>query len=146
MGRVGKDTSPKRGIEVIGNDCNLKLGDGICVDRGMPEREELGGSIYAMHRLDDDRMVFQLSHSDMQKWKQNPELVPPGAHVWKTHDAAVEKKFTRMSRLDAPKSTVSVRVTGSVGEPLRVIISQGQTEAIGAVSYTHLTLPTIYSV
>lgn len=145
VGRVLKGSSPRSGIAIqvdaqwVNDDSILKLGDGIVIDRGLAEEEELGGPVFSIENM--GRGVFQLdlSRGAIKKWKAHdgkrrpdqPSLVPVGGHVWKTHDAVVERKFRRMSEAEPPKLLVQVKVVGSIGSPLQVIITNGIQTVVG---------------
>ena len=53
VGRVAEGTSPRNGIIITSNDfrSSLKHGDGIVIDRGMPQEEELGGPIFDIQHV-----------------------------------------------------------------------------------------------
>lgn len=137
VGRVVAEGSYwKHGLEILtDNLVELKLGDGIVVDRGMAQEEELGGAIFQIAEIAEGRVAIHFSRETEKRWKRYDEqarksgttpLAPPGAHVWKTSDAAVDKKLKRLSEAPAPKSAgVTVSVSGKMGEPLQVRISNG---------------------
>jgi putative protease len=137
VGRVVPEGSYwKQGLEILTDNLEeLKLGDGIVVDRGMAQEEELGGAIFEIRELAKGRVAIHFSRDAERKWKRYDEqarksggtpLAPPGAHVWKTSDAAVDKKLKRLSEAPAPKSVgVAVSVSGKMGEPLHVRIDNG---------------------
>jgi U32 family peptidase len=140
IGRVLDGSSPRNGILVqvdsqwIHDETILKLGDGIVIDRGLPEEEELGGPLFTVESLGEGKYQLTLSRDANKKWKtfeskRRPEqstLVPTNSHIWKTHDALVEKKFRRLSEVEPPKLFVHVKVVGSIGMPLKVIITDGK--------------------
>jgi U32 family peptidase len=140
IGRVLDGSSPKNGILVqVDSQWNhdetiLKLGDGIVIDRGLPEEEELGGPLFSVESLQKGIYRITLSRDAIKKWKifegkrrsEQSTLVPTNSHVWKTHDALVEKKFRRLSEAEPPKLIVQVKVVGSIGMPLKVIITDGK--------------------
>jgi U32 family peptidase len=147
VGRVDIGTSLPRGRIVVtvdgDNATALKLGDGICIDRGLAQEQELGGSIFAIQDLGDNRLAIQLGRSETQMWQDHEanrrrrrgndpddnedeerELVPVGAHVWKTHDAVVERKFRKLSELSPPRRhAVKIRVDGAIGRPLTITMA-----------------------
>lgn len=151
VGRVAEDCTSKYGL-VVSTDLSreLKLGDGIVVDRGLAQEEELGGSIYQITELDDNRVQIHFSRETERNWKKyddrarksNSEpLAPRGAHVWKTSDAAVDKKLKRLSETPPPKTGgVSISVSGSLGEPLEVKIVDGNGRLGVGVSPGNLEL------
>jgi putative protease len=137
VGRVEEVSSPKGGL-VVQTDMSkhLKLGDGIVVDRGLAQEQELGGAIFELYETSNGRVVIHFSHDVESKWKKYDDnsrkgigsglpLAPAGAHVWKTSDAAVDKKMKRLSEAAPPRNIATVRVSGSLGERLRVEIDDG---------------------
>lgn len=89
----------------------FKRGDGIVIDRGMPELEELGGPIYDVQEYDDGLTRILFGKQVMKKWKQNPTLVNDGDIVWKTFDATVQKKFQKLADQQKKKSSTSTATT-----------------------------------
>jgi U32 family peptidase len=148
IGRVAPGSSFGTGLIVAldrayhersGFDDVLKLGDGIVVDRGRPQDDELGGSVFDVQysypgnqnkdRVKADQapqLRVQLGRDASRRWRDNEELVPIGAHVWKTSDAAVEKKMRRLAILDppTPRNSVMLSVSGSIGAPLTVTLRE----------------------
>ena len=140
VGRVAKGSSPKNGLIVEGDKIDLKLGDGIVIDRGMAQAAELGGPIFDLARLSDQKVQLQFGRDVTRKWKQNDDsarhgvgnpFAPAGAHVWKTHDATVDKKMRRLSESMPPKPAVKVMVSGTIGSPLSVTLTDGTKTAVG---------------
>jgi len=145
VGRVVDGSSPKNGLLVSDlNIDDLKLGDGLVIDRGLAEKEELGGPIFEIEELRDDIVRIRFGREVERKWKRADDnarkglggsrepLAPVGAHVWRTSDAAVDKKMRRLSAAEAPKRVAKVSVQGSVGEPLVVTIVSGNKQAVGS--------------
>ena len=144
VGFVQAGSSYKYGLVISRNNVNgLKLGDGLVVDRGLAQEEELGGPIFDLEELRDGTVLVQFGRETMKKWKSTDDqskkgmgsrmpLAPEGAHVWKTRDAAVEKKFRRLSEAVPPKRLVRVGVSGSIGSPLKVTITDGKMSSVGA--------------
>jgi len=139
VGRVERASNPKEGliVRMDDNDTTLKLGDGIVVDRGLAQEEELGGAIFDLFQdRNDGYIVIRFSRDVERKWKKYDDtarkglgsgiLAPEGAHVWKTSDAAVEKKFQSLSVAERPRPLVTVSVVGSIGKPLQVLIDDGR--------------------
>jgi len=172
VGRVGEGTSWKRGL-VIDLDTTmtnpvdgnakllppLKLGDGLVIDRGMPQKDELGGQIYQIESIENDRILVRFSREVEKSWKiedekhttimKNPKriasslntslsMAPIGAHVWKTNDAEVDKKLKRLATGIAPKSPVQVLVSGKVHHPLTITIHDLNTGKSGSASSEHV--------
>jgi collagenase-like PrtC family protease len=138
IGRVSSGSSWKRGLLISKDQLGeVKLGDGLVVDKGLAQEEELGGAIYDIH--DDPasgQVSIRFSKDVERKWKKNDDnvrkgfgsgiLAPEGAHVWKTSDATVDKKMKRLSEAPPPRSTARVSVIGSLGSPLQIQIEDGQ--------------------
>ena len=151
IGRVTHGTSPKHGVSIELDEANmseplskiLKRGDGIVIDRGMPQEEELGGPIFNIEELNQKGDVLVRFGKDVQRnWKKSDDasrrgigsrkpLAPEGAHVWKTADASVEKKMKRLIEAEKPRRFVKVTVSGSIGTSLRVEIKDLTTGVVG---------------
>lgn len=145
MGRVLDGSSPRNGL-IIANDqkhdITLKRGDGIVVDRGLPQEEELGGPIFDVQDMGDGTTRILFSNLVQKEWKRKDDnarrglgsrtpLVPVGAHVWKTSDATVEKKMKKLADASAPKIPVKVEVDGKIGTRLIVRVHNLVTGAVG---------------
>lgn len=156
VGRVCEGSSPKKGLIVAADhfeSLELKLGDGIVVDRGLAQEEELGGAIYDIqHDKWNDCVILHFSKDVERKWTKLDDgarkglgsgavLAPDGAHVWKTSDAKVDKKMKRMSQSSPPRNTAHVSVSGSVGSPLKVEIVDGKGNMGSGLSPGELALP-----
>ncbi|KAL7463437.1 hypothetical protein ACHAXS_003802 [Conticribra weissflogii] len=141
----------------------LKLGDGIVVDRSMPQEEELGGPVYNLKWNSREGLAKIGFGRDVQRrWIEHDALVlnggrngdgrrggissspvvmaPKGAHVWKTADAEVGKRMKHLAELDPPKSVAKVFVKGRVGEPLTVKITDMTSGKSGCASSEDLGL------
>jgi len=142
-GEVMTNSSWKSGLIIRGDGAALlKRGDGIVVDRGMPQEEELGGPIFDIQDLDDGSVVVYFGREVQKKWKKSDDLsrkgqgsrmplAPFGAHVWKTSDAAVDKKMRKLVNSALPKSTVNVSIRCEIGQPIKVEIKDLVTGKIG---------------
>jgi collagenase-like PrtC family protease len=117
--------NPKTGvIQVqVDNDASIQLkrGDGIVIDRGLAELEELGGPIYEIGQDAHDALTsyIQFSH----KTKVTTELVPPGALIWRTHDAVLEQQMQKLVQAEPPKRTVLLQVQACKDQPLRITVT-----------------------
>jgi putative protease len=159
VGRVLEGSSWKKGLVVALDDTyngdttalDLKRGDGLVVDRGLAQEEELGGPIFDIqtttrqhgsNKQQRQRVaVIRFSKTVEKKWKSLDdrawkagarvvEHAPVGAHVWKTSDATVDKKMKRLSEAPLPKKiqlVAKISVIGTVGEPLVVSIQDQAT-------------------
>ena len=152
VGRVAYGTSPKNGLIISLDENNqmkplqnvLKLGDGIVIDRGMPQEEELGGPIFHVEKLNGNGQILVKFGRDVERnWRKSDDasrrgfgtrkpFAPEGAHIWKSSDAAVDKKMKRLIEASLPKGAVKVTVSGIVGTPLKVEIIDLETGAIGS--------------
>jgi len=145
MGRVLEGSSPQNGLFILNDEVRengLKLGDGIVVDRGMPQEEELGGPIFDIQDMRDGTTRIRFSNLVQKEWKRKDDaarrglgsrtpLAPPGAHVWKTSDASIEKKMRKLAEAPTPKIPVKVEVCGKIGSPLIVRVCDLTTGAVG---------------
>lgn len=144
-GRVCEGSSPNKGLVITTTNAELKLGDGIVVDRGLAEEQEIGGQIFQLERLSTDKVLVKFNRDVMKKWKKADDfalkgmgsrrpLAPVDAHVWRTSDATVEKKMRRLSEAVPPRQGVRLRVSGKIGEPIVVSISDGRAVVHGESS------------
>ncbi len=151
VGRVAHGSSPKNGLIISLDESNrkrplqsvLKLGDGIVIDRGMPQEEELGGPLFYVEELNNNGQVLVKFGRDVEKkWRKSDDaskrgvgsrkpFAPEGAHIWKSSDAALDKKMKRLIDASLPRGAVKVSVSGSIGTPLRVEIIDLETGQIG---------------
>ncbi|GFH60376.1 hypothetical protein CTEN210_16852 [Chaetoceros tenuissimus] len=151
IGRVVRGSSPRNGL-LIANDeyiNTLKRGDGIVVDRGMPQELELGGPIFDVQDMQDGTTLIRFSKGVEKEWKKTDDearrglgtrrpLAPPNAHVWRTSDSAIDKKMKKLIEAAPPRSSVSVEVIGKLNGPIQVkihdtvngITGVGQSEGI----------------
>ncbi|KAL7554652.1 hypothetical protein ACHAWF_018258, partial [Thalassiosira exigua] len=152
---VGRVVGAERGALVVALDDDgdeedgvpLKRGDGVVIDRGRPQEEELGGPIYDVTLRDDGRAVVRFGRDVERRWKDNDRkrraapLAPRGAHVWKTSDATTAKRMRKLAELDPPKSPARVVVEGRIGTPLTVrVVDEGSGRAGEASSSNEETL------
>lgn len=147
LGRVVEGSSPHTGIVMRCDDdptsSSLKRGDGIVIDRGMPQEFELGGPVFDVKENYDGTVVVRFSKAVEKEWKKKDDaarkgvreskkpLAPPGSHVWKTSDAAVDKKMRKLIECEVPKCLVEVTVGGQIGAPLTVEINDLATGKVG---------------
>ncbi|KAG7353353.1 collagenase-like protease [Nitzschia inconspicua] len=142
VGRVMDGSSWKNGLilRLDNDDVELKLGDGLVIDRGLAQEEELGGTVFDLFTKNGPTTIH-FSKDVERKWRRfddnarkgfgsGTSLAPAGAHVWKTSDAAVDKKMRRLSKTMPPRFCVKVAIAGRIGEPLQVTITD-QTGRVG---------------
>jgi len=138
MGTVLPGISPDSGLIVQLDDekKSLKRGDGIVIDRGMPETTELAGPIYSVV-MEGNLAHICFGRDVTKQWtrldKEGLCMTPDGAHVWKTSDATVQKKLSQLasSKPQRASSAISVQIVGKVGERLQVLLSDGQHVGVG---------------
>jgi len=151
VGRVAHGSSSRNGL-VISIDNNnsskplssiLKLGDGIVIDRGLPQEEELGGPIFSIEeKANDGDVVVKFGKNVERQWRKTDDasnrgigsrapLAQVGAHVWKTRDATVDKKMKRLIEAATPRGSVKVVVSGDIGSSLKVEIIDLTTGRVG---------------
>ncbi len=141
VGKVMEGSSWRDGL-VIQSKVDLKRGDGIVIDRGMPEEPELGGPIFDVQEMRDGTTVVHFSKGVEREWKKADDasrrgmgtrkpMAPVGATVWRSSDASVDKKMKRLIGASAPRGLVSVKVVGSNGSPIRVEIHDLITGKVG---------------
>ena len=118
----------------------LKRGDGIVVDRGMPQEEELGGPIYDVRwNARDGNADIRFGREVEHRWMDNDrrsrlKMAPRGAHVWKTSDSDVSKRMKRLAVLDPPKTPAKVVVSGGIDRPLTVQVIDVRSGKVGEAS------------
>jgi collagenase-like PrtC family protease len=118
----------------------LKRGDGIVVDRGMPQDEELGGPIYDVRwNARDGTADIRFGREVEKRWVDSDRrsrqiMAPKGSHVWKTSDSDVSKRMKRLAVLDPPKSPAKVIVSGGIGLPLTVKVIDTRSGKVGEAS------------
>ncbi len=128
--------NPKTGVirVQVDNDANisLKRGDGIVIDRGLAELEELGGPIYEIGQDTHDKTTcyIQFSH----KTKVTTELVPPGALIWRTHDAVLEQQIQKLVQAEPPKRTVLMQVQARKDQPLRITVTLPSVDGVESIT------------
>ena len=142
---VGRVISNNRGTLMIKLDdqfieegSQLKRGDGIVVDRGMPQEKELGGPIYDV-RNEGENTAIRFGRDVERQWMENDKytstvMAPTDSHVWLTSDSEVTKRMKRLSQLEPPKTNAKVTVKGRVGEPLTVYITDERSGHVGVAS------------
>mmetsp|Transcript_22969 Transcript_22969/g.34839 ORF Transcript_22969/g.34839 Transcript_22969/m.34839 type:complete len:1014 (+) Transcript_22969:77-3118(+) len=147
IGRVAEGSSFRNGLIIQIDDSKsidsaLKRGDGIVVDRGLPQEDELGGPIFEVEQINKKELVVRFSRGVEKKWRITDDaskrglgtrkpLAPAGAHVWKTSDSLVDKKMKNLIEAAPPRKMVQVTLEGGVGTPLTVVITDLTTGARG---------------
>lgn len=129
VGDIGHIDGQKQVIQVALN-ADLKLGDGLVIDQGKPQNEELGGSIFAIYNKGTS--TNQAMKGDVVDLKigQSPIDVSKlsiGDIVWKNKDPALMRKlkasYTSVSSSSRRRTPLDVDITCTVGRPLEIRIS-----------------------
>jgi putative protease len=93
----------------------LKPGDGVVFEGNREAGTETGGPVFAVIERPDGRRLLRFG-------RPGPDLdrVRPGQVVWKTGDAALQRRVERQLREDGSigRNGVAVTVSGAAGEPL----------------------------
>ncbi len=107
------------------NKVELKSGDGVVFDEGHPERDELGGRIYAIRPQARGRVLIELGR------EVRVMDVAIGAIVWKTDDPAVRKRLEQSYAKDrvVHRTPIDMTVAARTGQPLRLTVTDGTHEA-----------------
>ena len=124
------------------DDLPLKRGDGVVIDRGMPQEKELGGPVYDVI-YQAGNAIIRFGRDVERQWKENDQrfsmtMAPKGSHIWKTADSDILKRMNRLAELDPPKSPAKVVVEGRIGDPLTVRIIDERTGLVGVASSSDL--------
>ena len=107
----------------------LSAGDGVAFGAAATEA---GGALWAVHAHSGDEVTLELE--DPRKLVG----VRPGQLVWRTQHAALQRQLkTALADASAGRALVDVALSGDVGEPLTVKVTDGrgrsastQTEAV----------------
>ena len=142
---------------VIG-DCTIPFSEnvtylGVKLDRKLHWREHMSDKVDK-----GKRYLLKLANLTRKAWGPKPKLmrwaftgvvrpmISYGALVWAHETDHMEKKFSRLNRLAISTFCSIPRSTPSKFLEIALNIMPLTLHCQKAVSYTHLTLPTIYSV
>jgi putative protease len=103
---------------------DLKPGDGLVFDEGHPDRDELGGRIYAIKPQSKGRVLIEMGR------EIRVMDVAIGAIVWKTDDPAARKRLEQTFAKDrvVHRTPIDMSVIARLGQPLRLTVTDGQHE------------------
>ncbi len=103
---------------------DLKPGDGLVFDEGHPDRDELGGRIYAIKPQSKNRVLIEMGR------EMRVMDVAIGAIVWKTDDPAARKRLEQTFAKDrvVHRTPIDMSVIARLGQPLRLTVTDGQHE------------------
>ena len=159
LGEITRVVKPDGGKRANGavmirmsDGAGMKRGDGVVIDRGVPEEKEEGGRVYEIFdragalvggkgeavSTGDYTVTFGANQIDFSR-------VEVGQLVWRTSDPTLEAKLAKMvptestdaTSRDGRRDPATVVVSGALGEPLTVKIiddagrvGQGQTASM----------------
>lgn len=134
---VGEVLAVDRGRVRVRLSGPVKRGDGVVFDDGRPESDEAGGNVH--HVIDrhehsvtgeHDRGEFHLVFGP----DFDTRRIRPGQRVWRTRDSAQDGEI----RLDPRHATrtvpVTVAVSGSLGEALRLTLGDPDDHSVAVTS------------
>ncbi len=93
-----------------------RAGLGVVFDQGRPEDDEIGGFIFGVERVADDRIRLRFG-------RPGPDLtrVGAGARVWITSDPAAHRAAEKLGEREPDgRIALALTVAGVAGAPLRV--------------------------
>lgn len=123
---VGIDT---HGVHIELQITDLKRGDGLVIDQGRPENEELGGSVFEIYT--HGRRVSSAVQGDIVQVQigQVPidlSKISVGDLVWKNKDPALmsslKASYTSVAAASRRRIPLKVNITCTIGEPLVIQI------------------------
>lgn len=159
LGEITRVVKPDGGKRANGavmirmsDGAGMKRGDGVVIDRGVPEEKEEGGRVYEIFdragalvggkgeavSTGEYTVTFGANQIDFNR-------VEVGQLVWRTSDPTLEAKLAKMvptestdaTSRDGRRDPATVVVSGALGEPLTVKIiddagrvGQGQTASV----------------
>ena len=133
LGRVTRVT--KRGV-ILGDLMQpVKRGDGVVFDRGVPEEGEEGGNIWEIFDTKGRKAQGVLQKGEEVELVFGPHQVylpniSPGDLVWKNLDPVLEgeirKTYDGLSATACRKVPVAVAVSGAIGKPLQLQLTDDQ--------------------
>lgn len=122
----------KNGIHINLNS-DVKLGDGLVIDQGRPESEEVGGSVFELYQ-DGSKVtkaargsvvLVRIGQVPIDSWK-----VSVGDLVWKNKDpalmSALKASYTSVSAAGRRRIPLKVHITCTIGEPLLIQVETTQ--------------------
>jgi putative protease len=124
--KVGRDHVE---IDLKSQISNLKLGDGLVFEHAADTNAEQGGRVFELH---DGRIFFERGRIDFARLRI-------GDRVWKTDDPALTRTLRNtfaghLAGREERKPAVHLRVSGAIGQPLRIEASVGERHAIAESS------------
>jgi putative protease len=107
----------------------LKAGDGVVFDAGHPEADEEGGRVYSVEQRGSDTWLSFGPGINLGRLHRGDKL-------WKTSDPELDRRLRQTFEGDNPKfqRSLSLEVSGAVGEPLLVVARDEQDNEVRAKS------------
>jgi len=129
---VGKvvDINTKRRSVLIDAQARLKRGDGLVVDQGTPEKNEIGGSIFSL-RNRKGQEIEEAMPGDIVEITLGPSYVDIGAIrkgdlIFKNKDPSLmsrlKSSYDSVASSNRRRIPLSVSIVCTIGQPLSVII------------------------
>ena len=131
---------------------SLKLGDGIVIDQGKPEEDEVGGSVFSIHETGVRAKKLQTGHKGElvsvalgagSGRAVDVSRVGPGDLLFKNKDdvlmSRLRSSFEAVSSMDRRRSQVDVLLDVEIGKPLALHLEVGHGAGGDAKRFTAVT-------
>ena len=113
---------------------DLKLGDGLVIDQGTPESEELGGSVFELYNNNGKKVTSatkgSIVHVGIGQIPIDASKVSVGDLIWKNKDPALmsslKASYTSVAALSRRRIPLKVHIVCTIGERLQVHIEDFQ--------------------
>ena len=115
----------------------VKRGDGVVFDQGRPQAHETGGPVYQVIDADGNSLAGEIDSGDVElRFADDFALqrVHPGDRIWRTRDSAQDAGPARNQKQEQHPVVVDFHVTGALGQPLTMILSDHDGHTVTASS------------
>lgn len=123
VGKVSGITGHGVRVELDGP---VKRGDGLVFDSGRPEQREIGGNVHHVIDTNGTSLTDEADQGSVEL-RFGPDFVVnrvrPGDLIWRSRDSAHDGGTSLNPRRAARPVAVTVAVTGELGTPLRITLS-----------------------
>ena len=130
IGRISRIQKGRKETRlVVAAKVPVKLGDGVVIDSGHPDREQ-GGRLYSVEQKGKETFVgFGRRDVDLDR-------VRVGDRLWKTSDPELDKAIRQTYAGDVPqfKRAIAIEVSGRVGETVRAAACDETGHCVEAVT------------
>jgi U32 family peptidase len=123
-------------VRLTGGAPDVVAGDWMLFDQGRPEEDQPQGGVFSVGAL--ERGVLEIRFGDPGP---NLERLRAGDRVWKSHSAALKRKFRRYIDVER-KVALDLVVRGAAGQPLRVEATDALGRSASAASEQPLAAAT----